>query len=60
MTITEMKHIILEQIAEHLDTTSLHELGEAVDMVKDLAEAEYYCTITEAMHEQEYATVAQK
>ena len=26
-----------------------HELGEAVDMIKDLAEAIYYCTITEAM-----------
>jgi len=26
-----------------------HELGEAVDMIKDLAEAIYYCTITESM-----------
>ncbi len=26
-----------------------HELGEAVDMIKDLAEAIYYCTITQAM-----------
>ena len=26
-----------------------HELGEAVDMIKDFAEAIYYCTITEAM-----------
>lgn len=26
-----------------------HEMGEAVDMVKDLAEAIYYCTITESM-----------
>jgi hypothetical protein len=25
------------------------ELGEAVDMLKDLEEAIYYCTITEAM-----------
>ena len=25
------------------------ELGEAVDMIKDLSEAIYYCTITEAM-----------
>lgn len=29
------------------------ELGEAIDMIKDLAEASYYCTITEAMHESE-------
>lgn len=27
------------------------ELGEAVDMIKDLAEAIYYCSITEAMEE---------
>ena len=26
-----------------------HELGEAVDMIKDLAEAIYYCTITDSM-----------
>ena len=26
-----------------------HELGEAVDMIKDLAEAIYYCTITQSM-----------
>ena len=25
------------------------ELGEAIDMIKDIAEAIYYCTITEAM-----------
>ena len=29
-----------------------HELGEAVDMIKDLAEAIYYCTITEAMEKE--------
>ena len=29
------------------------ELGEAVDMIKDLSEAIYYCTITEAMQEKE-------
>ena len=26
-----------------------HELGEAIDMIKDLSEAIYYCTITESM-----------
>jgi hypothetical protein len=25
------------------------ELGEAIDMIKDLEEAIYYCTVTEAM-----------
>jgi hypothetical protein len=26
-----------------------HELGEAIDMIKDLAETIYYCTITDSM-----------
>ena len=26
-----------------------HELGEVIDMIKDLAEAIYYCTITDSM-----------
>ena len=30
-----------------------HELGQAVDMIKDLAEAIYYCTITESMEKSE-------
>lgn len=36
-----------------------HELGEAVDMIKDLAEAIYYCTITESMEKSEEATRGQ-
>ena len=34
----------------HLDSVDAKELGEVVDMVKDLSEAIYYCTITEAMN----------
>ena len=30
-----------------------HELGEAIDMIKDLEEAIYYCTITKAMQEKD-------
>lgn len=33
-----------------------HELGEAVDMIKDLAEAIYYCTITESMEKADEKT----
>lgn len=36
-----------------LSKVDAHELGEAVDMIKDLAEAIYYCTITEAMEKSE-------
>ena len=39
------------QIHGNLDKVDTKELGEAVDMIKDLAEAIYYCTITEAMAE---------
>lgn len=35
----------------HLDTVDTEELGDVVDMVKDLEEAIYYCTITKAMEE---------
>jgi hypothetical protein len=39
------------QLNGNLEYTNTEELGEAVDMVKDLSEAIYYCTITEAMEE---------
>lgn len=32
-----------------LSKVNTHELGEAIDMIKDLAESIYYCTITQAM-----------
>ena len=34
----------------HLEDVDANELGEAIDMLKDLEEAIYYCTITEAMN----------
>ena len=37
----------------HLDSVDTKELGEAIDMIKDLSEAIYYCTITEAMEGKE-------
>lgn len=42
---------IESQIEGNLEYANTQELGEAVDMVKDLSEAIYYCTITEAMDE---------
>lgn len=48
-----MKHKLTEavekEISGNLEYTNAEELGEAVDMIKDLSEAIYYCTITEAM-----------
>ena len=37
----------------HLESVDTKELGEAIDMIKDLAEAIYYCTVTEAMEGKE-------
>jgi hypothetical protein len=36
-----------------ISKTDAHELGEAVDMIKDLSEAIYYCTITDSMEKAE-------
>ena len=35
----------------NLHNVDTKELGEAIDMIKDLEEAMYYCTITKAMEE---------
>lgn len=49
----EMKERLIacthKEIECHLGEADTKELGEAIDMIKDLAEAIYYCTITEAM-----------
>ena len=40
----------VEQEMCNLPEADANELGEAIDMIKDLEEAIYYCTITEAMN----------
>lgn len=37
----------------NLREVDAHELGEVIDMIKDLAEAIYYCTITDSMEKSE-------
>jgi hypothetical protein len=39
------------EVDENLETVDTCELGEVVDMIKDLAETIYYCTLTEAMED---------
>ena len=41
------------QIYGNMDKVDAKELGEAIDMIKDLAETIYFCTITEAMEKEE-------
>lgn len=48
-----MKNCIMSQVEAQmadLRCVDTKELGEAIDMIKDLEEAIYYCTITEAMN----------
>ena len=42
------------QIEGNLEAVNATELGEVVDMVKDISEAIYYCTVTEAMEGKDY------
>ena len=48
-----LKELLVEaiecEVEEGLEGVDTKELGEAIDMVKDLAKAIYYCTVTEAM-----------
>lgn len=41
---------VLEQMS-NLEAVNTKELGEAVDMIKDMAEAIYYCSVAKAMEE---------
>ena len=47
-----LMNCVMAQMAD-LKNVDTKELGEAVDMIKDLSEAMYYCTITEAMQKKE-------
>lgn len=42
---------VQNQVSGNLHNVDAKELGEAIDMIKDLEEAIYYCTITKAMKE---------
>lgn len=37
----------------HLDTVNTEELGQVIDMIKDLEQTKYYCSIVKAMEEAE-------
>ena len=59
----KLKHIkdsILDclqaQVDCNLKNVNTKELGEVVDMIKDLEEAMYYCSIVKAMEEEKYSS----
>lgn len=50
----KMRDAFIEQVQAqlgHLECVDTKEMGEVIDIIKDLEEAIYYCTITEAMQE---------
>lgn len=48
-----LMHCVESQVYGNLEQVDTKELGEAVDMIKDISEAMYYCSIVEAMEEAE-------
>lgn len=48
----KMMSMILSQM-DHLESVDVCELGEAIDIIKDIAEAEYYCSVVHAMDNRE-------
>lgn len=49
-----MRDAFIEQVQAqlgHLECVDTKEMGEVIDIIKDLEETIYYCTITEAMQE---------
>ena len=48
----KMLAMIMAQM-DHLEDIDVCELGEAIDIIKDIAEAEYYCSVVYAMDNRE-------
>lgn len=46
--------MLSDETSRGLGGVRADELGEVVDMVKDLAEAKYYCSVVEAMNAEKY------
>ena len=47
----KLEECVLEQLNKGIDAVETNELTLIIDMIKDLSEAEYHCTITETMKE---------
>ena len=48
----KMLAMIMAQM-DHLENVDVCELGEAIDIIKDIAEAEYYCSVVYTMDNRE-------
>ena len=56
----KLVHCVESQVYGDMNSVDAEELGEVVDMVKDLSEAIYYCTIVEAMEKKEDESIEPK
>ena len=45
---------VVESHMDDLDAVDAKEMGEVIDMIKDLSETMYYCSIVKAMEEGEH------
>ena len=45
---------VVQRELGHIESVDAKELGEVIDMIKDIAETEYYCSIVKAMEEKEH------
>jgi hypothetical protein len=57
-----IKNTLIDTAMAHmsdLKAVDTHELGEVIDMIKDMEEAIYYCHISKAMEEKEEDVVHQ-
>jgi galactose-1-phosphate uridylyltransferase len=48
---------VVESHMDDLDAVDAKEMGEVIDMIKDLSETMYYCSIVKAMEEGEHDKV---
>lgn len=52
--IKDMMEVLEQEVKyalKNIDKVNTHELGEIIDMIKDLAEAAYYCSMCEEKEE---------
>lgn len=52
--IEKLSEVAKEELAKGIECIDAEEMGKVTDMIKDLAEAEYYAKISKAMDESEY------
>ena len=50
---SKLVNCVYEELEHNWENINIMELGEVIDMIKDLSEAIYYCTVTEAMEGKE-------